>query len=338
MLKRKRYLALPLLGALLLSACTKSATPTSDAMVCVYDNSERGGQKLKLQLPPGSVPKSIGQDDQVIYLPTSNRFSMVHEDDAIRDPFMPKFYTAYDRNSVEVRIQGQVRFKINEAKGCEWYAKHGRRNANSEGDLLFNARGAETENSGWLHWLAENFGVTMQQIANSPTHKYTWNALAFDFPVNSNDVGDVPKGRTAGELSKIALGKDLGAAFTKQLNANLGGEYFCGIDAPLGSEPTSCPAMTFQVIKAEPTDKTLLSDGQRLQALKEQLRNAQNELKLLADKEKQLQAQLRVAMLQAQIDNAKCILLAKYGLDCDGHRAPLYPGQYPNSAPKGDGG
>lgn len=330
---RTRFVGATLLvvicAGLLTSCMNQYATPTSDTLLCVF--ASHGSQRLKYQLPPGSDRKKIGQDDTVVEIPSSNRFYMAAKDDAIRDPLAPLFYPGNAQGGVPVQLEGQVRMRFNLPKACEWYSKHGRRNA-TDGDLAFNARGADAVNSGWLRWLAENFGFTMGSVAKKVLNQYDWAAMYYDYPTNANNIGIVPSGQPAGEATSQKLGVSLGDEFTKELNASLGGEYFCGIDAPPGSTD-SCPPMTFQVkavTPAGPDGDKLISDRSAVETTRQALQSTQLQGQLQQEqaaavqraedaKQKILAAQAGTTELQARIDTAKCRALAAVGLDCEGH-------------------
>lgn len=329
-MRRVRTLAVvlaALVGFGLTTACGQEyASSTSDTHVCVFDGSERGGQRLKDQVPPGAEAVKIDDNDQVVRIPASNRFFMASTNDNTRDPLAPSFYTGFAAGNVEVHVEGQVRFQFNLPKACEWFSEHGRRNSN-EGDLGFNARGADAANAGWFRFLAENFGVTMQEVTTEVVGAYDWAAMTFNYPINSDEAGTVPEGQTAGEATQLALGDQLGQAFTDRLNANLGGEYFCGTDVV---EDDPCPPMRFQVVAVNPTNAELRTERERLENLQEQLRAAELEGDLQAQQldatlgaeashQALLEAQLHTAELQAQVDTANCRVLASFGLDCEGH-------------------
>jgi len=327
---RRALLAIPLISlAAVVAGCgTKTVTTSADQMACVYGD-QKHGQRLVAQIPPSANPKQVGSNDSVVYIPASNRFFMAALDDSIRDPRAPKFYLAYAKGSVPVQIQGQIRFRFNPELACQWYAKHGRRNADASGDLGFNARGADEANTGWARWLAENFGVTMQQAAQERLGYYNWPALVYNYPDNADQTGLVAKGKAPGQLDRIKLGQDLGKQFTADLNANLGGDYFCGVESS-----TKCLPLEFQVIDVTTQDPSLMTaraqvekDRQNLANTEAQLQIGNQELRSADQQQKILQAQLKAdqlseqdAILQAQIKHADCIVLARYGLDCSGNR------------------
>lgn len=234
-----------------------------------------------------------------------------------------------------VKIQGQVRFRFNLAKACEWYSKHGRRNANDDGDLGFNVKG--DPNQGWFKFLNQNFGFTMQEVVGPDTNPYPWPSLQYNYPVNADDIGLVPDDEDPGEPTYLAYGRKVGADFQKRLNAQLGGDYFCGI--PTGDESADeakCPPIEFQVLKiTAPED--LVKKRESLESTRQDVEQQKLEGQLLADqqeaiaaadaaKQAQLERELRTAQIQAEIDNAKCVPLAKLGLDCEDHHAPVVVG------------
>lgn len=324
------------------SACTQNyATTTSDTLKCVFDGSERGGQKLKFQIQPGAESKAIDDNDQQVDIPSSNRFFMAALDDNSRDPLAPKFYEAPAAHNIFVQIQGQVRFRFNLTNACEWYSKHGRRNLAGQSNLGFNTRGQDAFNAGWFHFLTENFGQTMQQVASEQTGQYDAFALSFHYPENANpDTGDVAAGTTPGPDLNLKYADNLGRVFTDRLNANLGGQYFCGIDPDPNNAANACPPMKFQVIAIHTSDPSLEAGRQDVEKTRQALRNAQ----LKGDLEKKqadalaasaaahqalLDQQVSEARKQAEIKDAECLARADRGLDCQGNR----PAQYYNGQP-----
>ena len=320
-----------LIGAAALASCSTYATSTSDAHICVFDGSERGGKKLKFQVSPGAESKKIDDNDTVVKIPASNRFYTSTKNDNRRDPLAAKFYSANAKGSVPVQIEGQIRFKFNLKKACDWYSKHGRRNADSKGDLKFNARGGEAREAGWFRFLTENFGQTMDQVVRPATNRYDWAALVYDYPVNADADGSVPEGAKAGTPTDTAFGEEIGKAFSERLAKDLGGDYFCGVSED--PDDGDCPDMTFEIIRITgPT--SLMETRSKLEQTRQNLANAELEGELLARqqestiaaeraKQATLQAQLETARIQAEIDTAKCQAITKFNanLDCEG-KAP----------------
>lgn len=318
------------------------ATSTSDTHICVFDGSERGGQKLKFQVPPGAESKKIDDNDQVVKLPSSNRFYATTKNAARRDPLASEFYAAPARGSddggtVDVQIEGQIRFRFNLKLACEWYSKHGRRNADADGDLGFNCRapGCDPNNAGWFKFLTENFGQTMDQAVVPVALNYQWKKLVRNYAVNANSEGILPEGEKAGEPTQTKFGDEAAIEFTKRLNKNLGGQYFCGVDTTTGEE---CPPLEFEVTKVTGPENLMKNEAdveqkrsdlnalQQIAELREQQQAATlaNEAAL----QEELKAKLNTANLQAQLDTASCraIIAISPNLDCKGNLAPVIVG------------
>lgn len=255
----------------LMSACaTRYAVSTSDTHVCVFDGSQRGGQKLKFQVPPGAASKHIDDNDQVVKIPASNRFYWVTLDDSLRDPGAPKTYTGNAAGGAPVYVEGQLRFRFNLAKACDWFSKHGRRNAKDGTDLGFNARGnpADVAQEGWFVYLRENFGAGMQQVVDGGLNTYLWDFLHYNYPVNADpNTGIVPAGQAIGEPTRDKLAADLGKKFTDRLNTSLGGDYFCGITPDPNGNAAACPPIDFEIKYAGPgPNSKLVQDRQQSSA------------------------------------------------------------------------
>jgi hypothetical protein len=318
-----------------LTACSDTyASSSSDQHVCVFDGSERGGQKLKDQIPPGAKSKKIDDNDVVVKIPASNRFWMVANDRSIADPGTPRFYTGNAQGGTPVYIEGQIRFRFNLELACDWFSKHGRRNTSNGVDLGFNVRG--DANQGWFRFGNENFVGTMQEIISESMYTYKYQYLHYNYPINADDAGQVPGGVTPGKSTRQVLADELGPKYTARLRERLGGDYFCGVGETTAEKP--CPDMTFQIIYAGPNagdlKSDLITDRERVEATRTQLESSRLEGELRSQQQAQLIAaeqakaallaeQAKTAQLQAQIDTAKCQVYAQYGLDCEGKRPPI---------------
>jgi hypothetical protein len=323
-----------LLGAGSLASCgvgDQYATSTTDTHVCVFDGSERGGRQLKFQIRPGEESREIDDNDQVVQLPASNRFWMVASDRSIADPGTPNHYLGNDANGVRIQIEGQIRFRFNLERACEWYSLHGRRNADSSGDLGFNARGDSAASSGWFRFGNENFVVTMQEVISEVGSQFDAELLHY------NLAGE------DGVPARQALSEALGEAYTERLIENLGGDFFCGTAEATADNP--CPEITFQVRYAGPgNDSPLVTERDREEATRRALEREAAEAELRAQQlanqlaaergEQELLAeQAQTAELEAQIATATCRIYASFGLDCQGnHPTYVVPGQVPPAA------
>lgn len=312
----------------------------SDSYVCIFSGSANGGQKLIGQIAPGQPSFQGNQHDIEVDIPASNRFYLASTDASKRDALNDPFYVGFAQGPVQVNVQGQIRFKFNLNKACDWYTKSGHRNADANGDLGFNVRGADQANSGWFHYLAENQAQSLERVTREVARNYTWAQLTYDYPTNGDPLtGVVPAGIKPGPGAAEDFGVKLGLAFTKDLSSNIGGEYFCGTqtnDPLTGAAVTeACPPILFYPSTIDPADAALEKSQQALETAKLSAQQSVAQAELLARTKnavlasEQLQqeingAKLKTAMQQAQLDNIKCLTLAAAGDDCNGNRFPTY--------------
>jgi hypothetical protein len=335
------FVFLALAAALLASGCGgKTVTVDGDTLACVYDGSANGGHRFKRTVEPGEQV-SVGKTDEVVTLPTSTRFYNMTTTQR-RNALAPSRVLAFARGQTPVWIEGVLKFRFNTAgnKACDWYSKHGRRNARN-GSLGFDVRGkALQQQSGWYRFLAESHGDTMKQVVHDGSSAWTWEQLAY------GSDPTIKRAPTA-EAVSVAYGKQIGALFTKYLRLNLGDDYFCGVQPALTGtgETPGCPPMYFQVLSVYPRDSQLAEEHDQLQRLDAALQRQRQGAKLKAQNRASLIAATRAqkAVIEAQIVNTrlaaqndakvqKCLILAGVGLDCDGHRQQIIVAGIPRSS------
>lgn len=339
------------LTGVLLTACNDHFAKT-DGYTCVFSGADANKNELIKQIPPGD-PKfeSPNENDYEVVIPASDRFYYASNNDAVRDTLAPNFYVGYTVGHLPVDVQGQVKFKFNLSKSCDWYTKSGKRNANGAGDLGFNARTPEEQKAaGWFHYLAENFGAGLTHDAKVVAQPYSWQQLNYNYPINADPTtGVLPDGAQPEIGAMDKFGIELGELFTKNLSASMGGQYFCGIQVtnPLTGEAipaNECPPMIFYPDSITPENGQLITDQESVEGAKQAAIQSQAKADLL---QQQKDATLSAEQLQQEIDAVKaqtiagsvlldpevqkCLAYAKVGLDCDGHWPSLY-GSQPSAA------
>lgn len=324
------FLILAVVLGVVLAGCGQQAVAKSDETVCVFDGSTHGAQKLKYQLLPGSNPRHSDGNDEIVHIPTSYRFYAAFQDRSNADYGAPSYYLGYAKGNTPVQVQGTIRFRFNVDRACEWYAKHGRRNA-VNGSLGFNARsnGSASANTPWVQFLNNNFGTVMNQVIRDNTLDFTWPELVYGNDPDAQSQHARP--------IDVTYGKFIGKLFTDRLNQSLGGNFFCGTDPSLwaASDITdvNCPPIYFDTGPIVTSDRNLMIERQKTELLRAQLQNAQQQAQIREaqvgaqkrdenTKQEVLKEKIKTAQLQAQssVRFQECIVYAKLGLDCDGHR------------------
>ncbi len=341
----------------------------SDTYVCVYDGSDKNGHKLKGEpLQPNEEGREIDDNDRPIRIPASDRFWLNVIDDAKRDPGALPYFEEYALGAaIPVRSQVKTEFKVNPDNPCEFYDKRLRRNvqdkeeSENEYALGYDARvggegypdAAAVASTPWFTFLRETLEVAVQKAYKREVRKYPWQKVVFDYPINANEDGVVPDGEEPGESTQDVLARDVGREAQKIVTEKMGADYLCGI-----TSASECQPFTVTIIDATLPDefKSLLAGRSEVEQLREDAKNADARLAALRDLDaknqeskdleerinaaelKAKQAEADLALAQARIDKAQCIVFAEYGLDCEGHFPPASAGVDVNVAPQGTPG
>jgi hypothetical protein len=275
---------------------------------CVYSSAASGGRFVRA-IAPGTGAR-VSNSAQVVLLPTGEQVYNVTTS-ANRTQGAPSRVLAFTKAQTAVWIEGVLKFRFNTAgeRACRWYSKYG------------------LQASGWSRVLAQADNDTLRQVVHDGSSAWTWQQLAY---------GSDPAVETAPSTEPVSVGygKHIGAMFTKYLDLNLGDRYFCGVQPALtGAGEGGCPPVYFQALSAYPRDKALADEHEKLKQLDAALTRQRQAAKLKAmnrsvaiasarAQRKVLLAQIVNTRLDAQNDVKvqKCLILARVGLDCDGHK------------------
>lgn len=325
---------------LLASACGgKTVTVPSDKVGCVFESAQAGRQFVRSIQPGERV--DIGGSDDLVLLPTTDQLYNMTTSPS-RTALAPSRVLAFTRGQTAVWVEGVLKFRFNTVgdRACKWYAKFGLQGA-PFGDLGFAARQKSAQRqTGWYRFLAEAHGDTMRQVVHDGSSAWTWQQLAY----GSDPTLKVKRPADAEPIS-VEYGKHIGALFSKYLALNLGDTYFCGVQPGLtGSAESACPPVYFQILSVYPRDASLEEEHDKLKQLDAALARqrqgarlkAQNRAIAIASaraQRKVLEAQLVNSRLEAQNDLRiqKCLILARVGLDCDGHKQQIVVAGLPRS-------
>ena len=354
-----------LIAALLLcvglSACEAPwthhyATPDSDTYVCVYEGGKNSSHKLKEGYPlqPNTVRKEIGKDDIVVYITAADRYWANVRDDSTRDPGAKYYFQHFTLGSgVQAQVESTTEFMVGPKNPCGLYDVRLRRNLQDKDtkrpNLEYDARVgpdytyAQVKATPWFLFLKQFVEQQIDKAYRQEMRKYSWESLYFDYPINADENGNVPKGEKPGISTQDQLAKDVGRIAQQRLADKLGDDYLCGLGARDGEE---CPPFEITINDVTLPEKyaSLVSDRAEVEKLNAAGRSADARLAALtaldtantksAEVEKRTQAaELERAKADADLAIAKyraahpeCVIHAEVGLDCKGNFPPANAG------------
>lgn len=273
--RRKATLALALLALPLMGGCARQRASANEWGCSFGDGPFEQSRKLKNALAPG---ESAGySNDNLVTGPADVRFFFIDNDAATAD-FGSRPIEVPARGSstegvgfVDVRAEVQVRFVINE-NFCDLYIDNLKR-IDDRTDLNYNA--AQDESSGWAEFLNNSMNQKLIEATRPVLRTQDYITLSVNGPIGDN-----------GELAYDVLADELSANLSRELDADLGGQFFCGpaysfdgtIDGKL--EGSGCPPLEVTVKSIKPVDPELLANLNVIVKNEEQLRKIESETAL----------------------------------------------------------
>lgn len=299
---RRKITSAALVGALMLAgaACSKQRTQANE-WGCSFGDGPYDTRALKHSYAPGeSGPWS---NDWMVKGPSDIRFYYIDSDPATAD-FGARPIVVPARGSsvegvgvVEVSADVQVRFTINE-NFCDLYVNNLKR-IDDRVDLNYNAK--QGEESGW----AEFLNLSMNQKLIEATRPVLRDVDYITLYTN---------GAIDGDAAYDLLARELSVNLTRELRADLGGDFFCGpsykfdetIDGKL--QGTGCPALEVTVKSIRPTNGDLIANLQTIVTNEEQQRKIESDTQLARE---QTRAEQERAIATAQANEQKAIAQAE---------------------------
>lgn len=299
---RRKITSAALVGALLLggAACSLQRTQANE-WGCTFGKGPADTRGLKSTYGPG---KSAGfTNDKWVAGPSDIRFYYIDSDPNTAD-FGARPIVVPARGSslegvgvVEVSADVQVRFTINE-NFCQLYIDNLKR-IDDRVSLNYNAK--QGEESGW----AEFLNLSMNQKLIEATRPVLRDVDYITLYTN---------GAIGGEAAYGLLARELSVNLTRELRADLGGDFFCGpsykfdgnIDGNL--EGTGCPALEVTVKSIRPTNGDLIANLQTIVTNEEQQRKIESDTQLARE---QTRAEQERAIATAQANEQKAIAQAE---------------------------
>lgn len=296
---------LTLIGTL--TACGKDVNGSSDEAKCVYNN-ETGALDGDVMMPGSERRNDVDNEYTVVSIPTSNRFWNISETDS-RDAAAPSIITARDASYKETKTAIEVGFRFNASLACKWFDQHGRRDTNGTNDMLFNVKG--DPNTPWQQWLNRVFTSMMERVNQDLVRQRSWEYLEFNFPVNADKNGVVPEGQEPAPQTLRQMEVDFGLAMSARLKADLGEDYFCGINYDVGGKctPLLVKISSVKLIDQQPVEdrKALIAQAEANAIAVEQAELTRTGTQAAVDARKaqaEKDRQINAINAQAEIDKA----------------------------------
>jgi hypothetical protein len=224
-------------------------------------------------------------NDNIVTVPSDVRFYIIDSDPATADSGGKPIVVPAKGSSgegvgvVEVSVELQVRFVFNE-RVCEWYIKHGKRNE------PLNYNGSAQEASGWQTFLNTSMNQKIIEAARIPVAPLSYIDAYVNAEIN-------------GERVFTTLANELSDGLTKELSADLGGQYFCGPSYQFDGEADGqiaegdCPDLEVTVKRIVPVNPELIANLETIVKNEEAIRVIEsNQAKELRDIAKAQQIEL----------------------------------------------
>lgn len=231
-----------LIAGIALAGCGRDEALGPGEMGCVFDEKtgELAGNNPRL---PGSKAR-VGQDEIMYRIPISDRFWNM-SDTGAKDASASKFMIGRDSENRETRGEGEIKFIIHPANGCEFFVEHLYRYR----PLDFEVEG--NPNTGWMKVLGRNVDTAITDAFDIQMSSENGLLAALELPTNASTDGTLPDGAEPEETLRQKFSgsnTEFGKEIVTQITDKLGGKYICGPTTNV-SDPNDCDPVSVDMFR-----------------------------------------------------------------------------------------
>jgi regulator of protease activity HflC (stomatin/prohibitin superfamily) len=266
------FAALIGIGFLILFLAGWGSVPV-DRIGLHYTGGPIEGQKFVKIVEPGSGQQFLGLQDKLVLLPVTQRDYIAGTSENVDGPPI----VAPAKGGVEMRFEISAYFTLNTSPSTV-------RRFYERVCIKFDC----TSESGWDRMLENNFRKPIEQAVQQSIRGYTVDELY---------AGEAREATTEEQVVSllVRVQDEIAADLKDNINRILGGNYFCGPTFERET-PTACPDFQFQIVKAVPTNQSVIESFAESAASQQRVVTAQNRARAeVAEAEGKRQAQQALA-------------------------------------------
>ncbi|MGI8793524.1 MAG: SPFH domain-containing protein [Acidimicrobiales bacterium] len=212
------------------------------------------GQKFVKIVDPGSGQQFLGLQDQLVLLPVTQRDYIAGASANVDGPPI----IAPAKGGVEMQFEIGAYFTLNTSPDVV-------RRFYERVCIKFQC----TSENGWDRMLENNFRKPIEQAVQQSIRGYTVDELY---------AGQAREATTEEEVVSllVQVQDEIASDLKDNINSILGGDYFCGPTFER-ENPSDCPDFQFQIVKAVPTNQSVIEAFAENAASQQRVITAQNQ-------------------------------------------------------------
>jgi regulator of protease activity HflC (stomatin/prohibitin superfamily) len=211
------------------------------------------GQKFVKIVEPGSGQQFLGLQDDLVLLPVTQRDYIAGSSENVDGPPI----VAPAKGGVEMQFEISAYFTLNTSPDVV-------RRFYERVYIKFDC----TNDAGWDRMLENNFRKPIEQAVQQSIRGYTVDELY---------AGEAREATTEEDVTSllVQVQNEIASDLKDNINNILGGDYFCGPTFER-EHPDDCPDFQFQIVKAVPTNESVIQSFAENAASQQQVITAQN--------------------------------------------------------------